>query len=62
VPPGRILDHVGRILAAYKLPRYFEYVDGFERTASNKISKLALRKQKDDLRLGSYDAVENSWR
>jgi carnitine-CoA ligase len=62
VPPTRLLDHVRGLLAPFKLPRYIEYVDGFERTASNKVSKLALKKQKQDLRLDSYDSVDDVWR
>ncbi|HDR9759530.1 TPA: class I adenylate-forming enzyme family protein [Burkholderia cepacia] len=62
VPPARLLEHARAILAAFKLPRYVEYVDTFERTASNKVSKLALKKQKQDLRLDSYDSVDDVWR
>lgn len=62
VPPSRILDHVGTLLAPFKLPRYIEYVSGFERTASNKVSKLALKQRKTDLRQDSYDAVDGIWR
>ena len=62
VPPARLLEHVRGLLAPFKLPRYIEYVDAFERTASNKVSKLALKKQKKDLRLDSYDSVDDVWR
>jgi long-chain acyl-CoA synthetase len=62
VPPERVLEHVRGLLAPYKTPRYIEYVDQFERTASNKVSKLALKRQKPDLRLGSYDSVDGVWR
>ena len=62
VPPTRLLDHVRGLLAPFKLPRYIEYVEAFERTASNKVSKLALKQRKQDLRLGSYDCVDGVWR
>lgn len=62
VPPARLLDHARGLLAPFKLPRYIEYVESFERTASNKVSKLALKNQKSDLRLGSYDSVDDVWR
>jgi long-chain acyl-CoA synthetase len=62
VPPSALLEHARSLLAPFKLPRYIEYVDTFERTASNKVSKLALRKQKQDLRLDSYDNVDGVWR
>jgi len=62
VPPANILGHAAKRLAPFKVPRYIEYVTEFERTASNKVSKLALRQAKQDLRIGSYDAVEDVWR
>ncbi|MFT4015092.1 MAG: class I adenylate-forming enzyme family protein [Paracoccus sp. (in: a-proteobacteria)] len=62
VTPQRLLDHAGGSLAAFKLPRYIEYVDQFARTASNKISKLALKNARPDLRTGSFDAVDGIWR
>ncbi|MCW5719712.1 MAG: acyl--CoA ligase [Devosia sp.] len=62
VTPQHLLEHAGAYLAAFKLPRYIEYVEQFERTASNKISKLALKNAKPDLRLGAFDAVDGTWR
>jgi long-chain acyl-CoA synthetase len=61
VPPRQILEHAGKLLAPFKLPRYIEYVSEFERTASNKISKLALKQKKADLRSGSYDSLHDHW-
>ncbi|MGE0714886.1 MAG: class I adenylate-forming enzyme family protein [Alphaproteobacteria bacterium] len=61
VPPARILTFARTMLAPFKVPRYIEYVAEFERTASNKISKLALRRKKADLREGSWDAVADRW-
>lgn len=61
LPPERILSHCRNLLAAFKVPRYIEYMDKLPRTASNKISKVDVRKLKQDLRLGSYDAQEGIW-
>ncbi|TGP50824.1 long-chain fatty acid--CoA ligase [bacterium M00.F.Ca.ET.230.01.1.1] len=62
VSPKAILEHCRSRLAAYKLPRYIEYVDEFPLTVSLKISKPALKKAKSDLREGSFDLAENLWR
>lgn len=56
------LDHCARDLAAFKVPRYVAFVDSFPRTASHKIAKPALIAATDDLRLGSFDRVEATWK
>ncbi len=62
VSPQVILDHCRGRLAAYKLPRYIEYIDEFPLTVSLKISKPDLKRAKADLRVGSFDLSENLWR
>lgn len=60
--PAAILEHCRDRLAAFKLPRYVEYVDEFPRTVSLKISKPDLRRAKPDLRRDSFDLVDGQWR
>jgi acyl-coenzyme A synthetase/AMP-(fatty) acid ligase len=62
LPPDAIVQHCRAHLAAYKLPRYVQYVDEFPRTISHKISKPDLKKQTGDLRGSSYDVVDQVWR
>jgi len=56
VPPSKVLDSARQRLAAYKLPRYIEYVTEFPYTPSNKVAKPKLVAQKKDLREGAWDA------
>ncbi len=63
VPPQEIAEYCASRLAPYKVPRYYEYVDSFPRTpASGKVEKYKLKEAKQDLRLGSYDRVDDVWR
>ena len=62
VPPDSVLGHCAKNLARFKIPRYLEYVTEFPRTPSLKIKKSALIAAKPDLRVGSYDAAEKTWR
>jgi len=56
-----ILDHARGRLAAFKVPRYVAFVDGFPRTVSNKIEKRNLIAGIADLRAGAYDAEAGKW-
>lgn len=59
VPVEAVLDHCGRNLAVFKIPRYLEYRTAeFPRTPSGKIRKAELAAEKPDLRVGSWDRVE----
>ncbi len=58
---GEILDHARARLAAFKVPRYIAFVDGFPRTVSNKIEKRNLTAGIADLRAGAYDAEAGGW-
>ncbi|MBE7522625.1 MAG: AMP-binding protein [Burkholderiales bacterium] len=62
VPVETIFAHCQASLAAFKIPRYVEFIDGLPKTPSEKIAKGVLLKSKPDLRLGSYDRVEGRWR
>ena len=54
-PPERLLAHVEPLLAAFKRPRYVAFVDGFQRTASNKIAKGTLTSRATELRTTGWD-------
>jgi len=61
LPPERIAELTGEQLAAFKVPRYFEYVAELPRTPSMKIAKGVLREAKADLRKDSFDRVNGVW-
>ncbi|MBN9256648.1 MULTISPECIES: class I adenylate-forming enzyme family protein [unclassified Mesorhizobium] len=48
-------------LAAFKVPRFYAFVDDFPRTASLKISKPLLKARDVDPRAGSYDRTVGAW-
>lgn len=58
LPPEAILAHARRGLAAFKVPRFYTYVDSFPRTVSNKIEKRNLLAGVSDLRAGAWDAED----
>jgi acyl-CoA synthetase (AMP-forming)/AMP-acid ligase II len=62
VTPEQVVAHCEKNLAKFKIPRYLEYVTEFPRTPSLKIKKSALIAAKPDLRVGSYDRAEKTWR
>ena len=61
-PPEKVIAHCEKRLAAFKIPRYYAYTQEFPRTPSNKIAKTRLIAETEDLRLDSFDRVENIWR
>jgi long-chain acyl-CoA synthetase len=61
ISPRQIDEHCRARLSAHKRPRYVEYVSEFPRTISQKISKPALKANKTDLRIGSFDLLEDRW-
>ena len=61
-PPEKVISHCEKRLAAFKIPRYYAYTVKFPRTPSNKIAKNRLIAETEDLRLDSFDRVENIWR
>lgn len=48
-------------LAAFKIPRFYAFVEDFPRTASLKISKPQLKARDADPRAGSYDRTVGAW-
>lgn len=48
-------------LAAFKVPRFYAFVEDFPRTASLKISKPQLKARDTDPRAGSYDRTVGAW-
>lgn len=56
LPPEAILAHCRTRLAAFKVPRFYTYIESFPRTVSNKIEKRVLVAGIDDLRSGAWDA------
>lgn len=62
VPPHSLHAFAAQKLAAFKLPRYIEYVDSLPLTPSERVAKHLLIAAKPDLRVGSYDLLEQVWR
>ena len=58
LPPEEIIAFCLERIAKFKVPRYIEYVKVFPRSASEKIQKTILIRQKADLRQGCYDRFE----
>jgi len=58
----RIADYAAHRLAAFKIPRYFEFIETMPRTTSFKVAKAELAKARADHRTGSFDRIENVWR
>jgi len=61
VPPERIVEYARTQLAPFKVPRYIEYRKDLPRTPTNKVRKNILKTEKTDIRLGSWDRVQNRW-
>jgi len=57
VPPEDVIEGCSKRLAAFKIPRFIEYVTEFPYTPSNKVAKAKLIAQKPDLREGAWDAL-----
>jgi crotonobetaine/carnitine-CoA ligase len=55
-------EHCARLLAKFKVPRFWEYRPSLPVTQSNKVAKAALLSESDDLRTGAWDSVERTWR
>lgn len=61
VSPQAVIDWCSERLARFKVPRYIEYRTDFPRTPTFKVQKAELRKEKPDLRAGSWDRSEGRW-
>jgi len=62
VPPQEIVEFAKQKLAYFKVPRYIQYADDLPRTPSERVEKHKLIAAKKDLRIDSYDAVDQKWR
>jgi crotonobetaine/carnitine-CoA ligase len=62
LPPHSLHAFAAQKLAAFKLPRYIEYVDSLPLTPSERVAKHVLIAAKPDLRINSYDLLEQVWR
>ncbi len=60
--PQDIVDFAGTKLAAFKVPRFIEFVDRFQMTPSERIIKRVLLGNREDHRQGAYDVVQKKWR
>ncbi|MFZ3244988.1 MAG: AMP-binding protein [Candidatus Acidiferrales bacterium] len=61
VPPPALIQFVRERIAAFKVPRFIEYVENFPKTPSERIAKAVLLQKKKDQRTGCYDARVESW-
>jgi len=61
VPPQELVDFVRGRLAAFKAPRYVQFVEALPMTPSERVEKHKLIKSSQDLRGGSYDATTGKW-
>jgi acyl-CoA synthetase (AMP-forming)/AMP-acid ligase II len=63
LPPEVVLEHCRKHLAAFKVPRYLQYMEvDFPRTPSRKIAKKVLIQNMSDPFLNTYDAQDKQWR
>ncbi|MDR5881812.1 class I adenylate-forming enzyme family protein [Caballeronia sp. LZ032] len=63
VTPAAVFEHCARHLAAFKVPRYLQYMEGdFPRTPSRKIAKKRLIAETADPFVNTYDRQEARWR
>lgn len=63
LPPDQVLQHCAKHLAAFKIPRYLQYMEeDFPRTPSRKIAKKRLIQDTQDPFENTYDAQEKCWR
>lgn len=58
VTPESVAQYCGERLAAFKVPRYIEYLDDLPRTSSNKIAKQALAGKRGAT---VFDRVAKAW-
>ena len=57
IPPEDIIAYCLDRIAEFKVPRYIEYVEEFQRTPSGKIQKHVLISKKEALTSGCYDRI-----
>ncbi len=59
--PQQLVDFARARLAAFKVPRFIEFVDDLPRTPSEKVAKHVLLSRNEDQRRGAYDATTGAW-
>ena len=62
VTPEHVIAHCADKLAAFKVPRYIEYMAEFPHTTSGKIAKSQLEGSADNLARKIFDRSANAWR
>ena len=55
LPPEELIDWCNERLAYFKVPRYIEYRESFPKTATQRVQKHILKKEKPDLTEGCFD-------
>lgn len=61
VAPDRIIGHCEGLLAAFKVPRYLQYVPSLPRTSSGKIAINALKTEEAFTKGPVFDRTQNKW-
>jgi acyl-CoA synthetase (AMP-forming)/AMP-acid ligase II len=59
---AKLQSHCEKLLAPFKVPRYYSFIEEFPRTSSNKIAKSALTNSAIDPLKNAYDRVDSIWR
>jgi acyl-coenzyme A synthetase/AMP-(fatty) acid ligase len=59
--PERIVVYCSKILARYKIPRYYQYFQDFPRTSSDKIAKRLLLDGEGVAVTTTYDVTNGTW-
>jgi crotonobetaine/carnitine-CoA ligase len=62
MPPAELADFCAGKLAYFKIPRYWSYAESLPMTPSERVAKGELRGDGQDLRVGSYDRTDDTWR
>ena len=62
VTPSKVIAYCEDKLAAFKMPRYIEYMDEFPHTTSGKIAKHQLESTAAKRQRKIFDRTANAWR
>jgi long-chain acyl-CoA synthetase len=62
ITPSQVIDYCRDKLAAFKLPRYIEYMDEFPHTSSGKIAKQELDSAASRRPRRIFDRSVDAWR
>lgn len=61
ITPGVLRSHCAKLLADFKVPRYYSYVEKFPRTGSEKIDKIRLVGEGAAFGCKTYDSETSQW-